>query len=226
MMTEVVQAEHGTGKRAAVAGYKVAGKTATAQKVDFVTGGYSKDKRIGSFAGFLPADDPKVAIIVSIDEPEGEPYGGVVAAPAFSRLAEGIMRHLGVAHTEPIVARAPEKAKDAQTAAKDDAAVAGEVDVEDGGDEGDADEVVAAAGEGGEVGGNAFSKSEVVAAPEQGRVMPDLMGRSLRSVIRITSESGLGLYVEGSGHAVVQRPAPGTLVKPGTLVTVRFEPPG
>jgi len=102
MMTGVVD-EEGTGTRARVPGFNVAGKTGTAQKVDPVTGGYSVDKRVASFVGFVPADDPKLVLAVTIDEPQGIPYGGVVAAPVFSRIASQALIDLNVAPTEPVV---------------------------------------------------------------------------------------------------------------------------
>jgi cell division protein FtsI (penicillin-binding protein 3) len=95
MMVGVTQAG-GTGARAAVPGFDVAGKTGTAQKVDPIAGGYSKDKRVASFMGFVPAEQPRIALRVVVDEPETSPYGGVVAAPAFARMAAGILRYLGV----------------------------------------------------------------------------------------------------------------------------------
>jgi len=82
----------GTGKKAAVPGFKAAGKTGTAQKL-MPGGGYSNDKFIASFVGFVPYDQPKVVITVSIDEPHPVYYGGEVAAPAFSRLASQIMAY-------------------------------------------------------------------------------------------------------------------------------------
>ncbi|MCD4689223.1 MAG: transpeptidase family protein [Desulfuromonadaceae bacterium] len=99
MMVSVVS-EGGTGPLAQVPGFTVAGKTGTAQKVDPVTGGYSKDKRVSSFVGFLPAEAPRLVILVVVDEPEGQTYGGLVAAPVFSRIAEQSLRHLGVSPTE------------------------------------------------------------------------------------------------------------------------------
>jgi cell division protein FtsI (penicillin-binding protein 3) len=95
-MMEGVTVEGGTGMNAAVDGFKVAGKTGTAQKVDPVTHGYSVDKRIASFIGFVPADDPKLTILVVIDEPKTSPYGGVVAAPAFRAIAGQSLCYLNV----------------------------------------------------------------------------------------------------------------------------------
>ncbi|NCG18700.1 MAG: PASTA domain-containing protein [Rhodobacterales bacterium] len=84
----------GTATRAAVHGYKVAGKTGTAEKVK--NGVYTR-ARIGSFMGFVPADNPVVAIVVIVDEPsKGSRYGGIVAAPAFSEIAGQTLRYLGV----------------------------------------------------------------------------------------------------------------------------------
>lgn len=81
---------------AAVEGYRVAGKTGTAQKVDPITKGYSVDKRTASFVGFVPAGNPRLTILVVVDEPKTSPYGGVVAAPAFSAIAQQTLCYLKV----------------------------------------------------------------------------------------------------------------------------------
>jgi cell division protein FtsI (penicillin-binding protein 3) len=87
----------GTGKGAAVEGYTVAGKTGTAQKFDATLGRYSSQKTVASFVGYLPAERPRVTILVSLDEPQGElAWGGVAAAPVFSAIARSIMRYLHV----------------------------------------------------------------------------------------------------------------------------------
>ncbi len=97
----------GTGRKAAVPGFRVAGKTGTAQKIDPATGAYSSTLLVGSFVGFVPVEDPKLAIVVVIDEPQTEGWGGVVAAPVFRRIAEQALPYLGVTSQEPIkVARA------------------------------------------------------------------------------------------------------------------------
>ncbi len=92
----------GTGSRAAVPGYRVAGKTGTAQKIDPKTGVYSSTLFVGSFVGFVPADDPRLAIVAVIDEPYAEAWGGVVAAPVFRSVAEQALRYLGVPAGEPV----------------------------------------------------------------------------------------------------------------------------
>jgi len=79
--------EDGTGTQARIKGFLVGGKTGTAQKVEPGSGRYSATKRTASFIGFLPLNDPKLLILVVIDEPRGQVYGGVVAAPAFNQIA-------------------------------------------------------------------------------------------------------------------------------------------
>src|SRR5690606_29107556 len=100
-MMESVVAKGGTAPRAAVPGYRVSGKTGTAQKVDPVAGGYS-DKRIASFIGTVPAEAPRLVIHVVVDEPESNVYGGIVAAPAFKEIATDTLAYLGVAPSEPV----------------------------------------------------------------------------------------------------------------------------
>lgn len=100
-MLKEVTSEGGTGTMAKVEGFEVAGKTGTAQKADLIHGGYAAAKRVGSFVGFVPADDPKLVVLVLVDEPEVAVYGGVVAAPAFRNIARGALRHLAVAPRTP-----------------------------------------------------------------------------------------------------------------------------
>ena len=102
-MMETVTGEGGTGTKAAMDGFRVAGKTGTAQKVDPVTHTYSS-KRIGSFVGFVPADKPKLTITVIIDEPQGVKYGGIVAAPAFRAIAQNSLAYLKIQPNQPITA--------------------------------------------------------------------------------------------------------------------------
>ena len=88
--------ENGTGKKAAIDGFEVAGKTGTAQKYIAETQSYSKTEFISSFIGYAPADNPRLAILVMIDSPKGGHWGGVVAAPVFVKIAEKSLRHLNV----------------------------------------------------------------------------------------------------------------------------------
>ncbi len=99
-MLEVVVSEQGTGQRAAIPGFRVAGKTGTAWKSG--AGGYSKDRYLAVFAGLAPASDPRLAAVVVIDEPSGAAYyGGDVAAPVFARIVGGALRMLAVAPDQP-----------------------------------------------------------------------------------------------------------------------------
>jgi len=99
--------EDGTGTQARVKGFLVGGKTGTAQKVEPGTGRYSSTKRTASFVGFLPLQDPELLILVVIDEPRGQVYGGVVAAPAFNQIAVKTAYYLGIQPTEAIASASP-----------------------------------------------------------------------------------------------------------------------
>ena len=90
--------KNGTGKRAAIDGVEVAGKTGTAQKV--VGGKYSHKKYFASFIGFAPADDPKVAVVVMFDEPYPNYYGGTVAAPVFREVVVNTLKYLAVSELD------------------------------------------------------------------------------------------------------------------------------
>ncbi len=103
MMQRVVSS--GTGKLARVPGYGVAGKTGTSQKV--VDGRIAQGTYIASFVGFAPVPNPQVAMLVSVDEPQGAYYGGQVAAPVFGRLMRDILRYLGIGPTEPAAPPGP-----------------------------------------------------------------------------------------------------------------------
>ncbi len=96
LMLNAATSETGTGSAARVPGFPVAGKTGTAQKIQ-VGKGYAKGQYISSFAGFIPANDPKYVIYVAIDNPRYQYYGGDVAAPLFSRIASYAVRQAGLA---------------------------------------------------------------------------------------------------------------------------------
>lgn len=100
-MLRDVTNEGGTGTEAKVDGFDVAGKTGTAQKAE--RGSYSAKKRVSSFVGFVPADNPRLVSLVLVDEPEGSVYGGIVAAPAFRNIAQGALRQLAVAPRSGVV---------------------------------------------------------------------------------------------------------------------------
>jgi cell division protein FtsI/penicillin-binding protein 2 len=95
-MLKGVLAPGGTASEVAIDGYHLAGKTGTANKIDPTTGEYSKSKYVASFVGFAPAEHPKLLIAVMVDEPEGDIYGGSVAAPAFGRIASFALQNLRI----------------------------------------------------------------------------------------------------------------------------------
>ncbi len=200
MLTAVTE-PGGTAMEAAVDGYLVAGKTGTAQKADYVHGGYAKDKWLASFIGFAPAERPAIVISVVIDEPTIAHYGGTVAGPVFRRIAEVTLRHMGIA---PRGRQASLKAKKAQ-----------EVDKAEG----------AADGEGGE---SEAGKPERV---ERGKsAVPDVRGLPLRQAVIALHAESLVPEVRGSGIVVSQDPQPHQTLPHGALVRLRlerrrFEPP-
>ncbi|HET7339936.1 MAG TPA: penicillin-binding protein [Methylomirabilota bacterium] len=94
LMTQVVAA--GTGHNAAIPGYEVAGKTGTAQKLDPATRRYSRNPGVLSFVGFAPADEPRLVMLVMLDEPKNEHWGSEAAAPIFSAIGTEVLRYLEV----------------------------------------------------------------------------------------------------------------------------------
>jgi cell division protein FtsI (penicillin-binding protein 3) len=99
-MLEMVVEPGGTAPRAQITGYRVAGKTGTAHKLE--GRGYAHDKYVASFVGFAPASAPRLIVAVMIDQPVGQYYGGSVAGPVFSSVMAGALRLLGVAPDAPV----------------------------------------------------------------------------------------------------------------------------
>ena len=108
-MLEAVVGPGGTARRAGVASYRVGGKTGTARKVG--QSGYDKNRYTGVFAGLAPINDPRLAIVIVIDEPGGDAYyGGLTAAPVFSKVAAGALRMLAIepeSGQKPVAATGP-----------------------------------------------------------------------------------------------------------------------
>lgn len=100
-MMEQVTSDQGTAKKANVPGYRVAGKTGTVHKVS--ANGYEAHQYLGLFAGVAPADNPRIAMVVVIDDPKGDAYyGGLVAAPVFSRIMSGLLRVKNIPPTKTV----------------------------------------------------------------------------------------------------------------------------
>lgn len=191
---ELVVGDGGTAQRAALPGYRVAGKTGTAQKVDPVRGGYGKG-RVASFGGFVPADDPRFVILVVIDEPQTSSYGGVVAAPAFRAIAQGALEAWGIPPSEPVAKKAEEKKTRRSRAKALAQAAEGPITV--------AEEPAEGAG--------------------QVRV-PQVEGLFARAAIKALAEASLEVEMEGTGRVVDQHPPAGSVVDQGSRVAVTLQP--
>ncbi|MCG0276992.1 MAG: stage V sporulation protein D [Thermanaeromonas sp.] len=219
----------GTGRNAYIPGYRVAGKTGTAQKPG--PGGYQEGKYVASFIGFAPANDPQILALVIVDEPQGYPYyGGVVAAPIFQRVVADALRYLKIPpqYVETPKEEGEKKSVEVpsltglsvQEAKAKLAALGLEARVE---------------GEGGVV--VAQIPKEGVMVPQGSKVIlflqgqgeeprvPDLTGLRIPEAAEVLEALGLKLWPEGSGQAGEQNPVPGTRVPRGTQVKVKFYEP-
>jgi cell division protein FtsI (penicillin-binding protein 3) len=199
----VVADADGTGKKARIEGWRVAGKTGTAQKADAATGGYSADKRFSSFVGFVPADAPRFVIGVFIDEPKGEVYGGDVAAPVFREVAEHALKARGVPQTGAAVASAGVVPPPLPAPATEPAS--------------DREEAVDPP---------AVELSARRAPAGTAVTVPAVQGLAARAALRRLEAADLGGDVRGSGRVTAQVPRAGTVVRPGTRVRLTLAPPG
>jgi len=222
--------ENGTGKSAYLEGFSIAGKTGTAQKVG--PGGYMPGKYIASFAGFTPADNPQLVMLVIIDEPVGLYYGGQIAAPAFATVMKDIFQYLKVTpHVMKNVVNerqepyrvVPNVINLLVTEAMQELHKAGlQVRIEETGER-VADQIPKP--------GSRIPKDSSVLlytmTPRYGVgeiTVPDCSGRSLREVSDILAEMGLSIKPTGVGlKSVKQEPSPGVKVLPGTTITIFFE---
>lgn len=208
MLVAVTEGE-GTGIEAAFHGFKVAGKTATAQKADPATGRYTQDRFTSSFIGFVPADRPRVAVVVVLDEPMLTHAGGAVAAPVFRRVAEFALRYMGVK---------PEGSGDVSLA--------------------DVGRAASAAASGSAPAASAPVPWRTVAPPVSPELpvipvndgpsarLPDFVGMPARDALRTAVALGVAPSVLGSGVVARQEPVAGATVPRGTVVRLFLEPPG
>ncbi|HUL34618.1 MAG TPA: penicillin-binding protein [Candidatus Eisenbacteria bacterium] len=210
----------GTGKLARLDGWTAGGKTGTAQKIDPKTGRYSRTNVIASFTGFAPINNPAVAILVSIDSPQGYPHeGGNVAAPAFKRIAEQVLSYLDVPRDVPVNPTLVQTAyrtgsEQGKAQADDDTPMdfSAEVETLPGNKHSDAGKA-----------GRANAPEVTVAVDEGGDIaVPDFRGKTMREVMDVCFRLGLNPVLVGSSLAVQQAPAPGAKVRRGAKVTVQF----
>jgi len=188
MMRDVVETENGTGTKAHIDGLEVGGKTGTAQKAK-ASGGYG-DKYVADFVGFIPAINPEYMILVMVDEPEPNHYGGVVAAPAVRDVALKTLAYLG---------RLPESvrlAEEKEQQAEDPQAQTGPLSAQP-------TPVTTA-----ETLGVAFPPVNLSADSPS---VPNLVGLPLREAAELLASKGIVPILQGSGLVVAkQNPAPGT----------------
>jgi cell division protein FtsI (penicillin-binding protein 3) len=201
LLVAVTEGE-GTGLEAAIDGYRVAGKTATAQKTDPATGRYSLDRYVASFVGFVPAEKPLVTIAVMIDEPMVEHAGGAVAAPIFRRVAKMALE------TRGLIPRGVLRADLGELSASPDPARAAYAALRAA--EGKKPPVQESVGSG--------------PAPAGKVRIPDMTGLPARTALAKVHGLGLLPTMQGSGLIVSQSPPPGSVLEPGAAVTLVFEP--
>jgi cell division protein FtsI (penicillin-binding protein 3) len=207
MLTAVTE-DGGTGLEAQVPGFRVAGKTATAQKVDAGTGKYSADKFTASFVGFVPAERPRLVVAVVLDEPMIGHYGGDLAGPVFRRVAEAGLRYLGVTPSAPPhklshVTRANDPADQTMAAMKGT--------------------TLASPPASPSAPSIAPAPPNAATPPDAARV-PDASGMAARDAARAISAVGLVPQIEGSGRLVKQNPPAGTIAPKGSAVRLVLEP--
>jgi cell division protein FtsI (penicillin-binding protein 3) len=204
MMVNVVR--NGTGHNAAIPGYDVAGKTGTAQKMDPATRRYSRAPGVLSFVGFVPADDPRLAMIVLLDEPKNEKWGSEAAAPIFAAIGREVLRYLNVAprDSSPVPIVRGEMASAAPSLTRTGTG-AGEPPALD----------VAAVPAG---------ATEAALAPAADPVMPRLAGLSLRQAMETLAPHGVRLDITGRGVVTGQLPLPGAPLPPGTICRLQLAP--
>jgi cell division protein FtsI (penicillin-binding protein 3) len=195
IMTTVVR--EGTGRNATIAGYQVAGKTGTAQKLDPAARRYSRAPGVLSFAGFAPADDPRIAMLVMLDEPKNERWGSEAAAPIWAAIAREALRHLNVPprDTTPV------------------AIVRG--DPIEAGTERPT----------GRPGVEALARPVTLTGSSEPAVMPPLWGLSLRHAMDQLAPLDVRVEIAGRGVVVGQAPAPGTPLEPGTACRLTLASP-
>ncbi len=196
-MLESVVEQGGTAPRARMDEYRVAGKTGTAQKVDPIARGYS-DKRIASFVGIVPAEAPRAVILVVIDEPKTDVYGGLVAAPAFKEIALQAMPQLNAPKSREVTVAAVPAKPEPKGKPEKSVVTAGIEKLE-----------------------QMDTVTEDVVADGAVRV-PDVKGLAGRVAVAQLLTAALEPHLAGSGRVVSQRPAAGSLVEKGTRITVEL----
>ena len=221
-------------RRAGTPGYRVAGKTGTAQKVDPDTGAYSKTAYVPSFVGFAPVNQPSITVVIVLDSPIGDYYGGLVAAPVFPRVATQVLRFRDVPPELPVSGPPrPEPlappVEMADMVAADPAPRVEELQ---------AGQVILVAAvqhprtlprqkhspgpDSPPSSGRASTSGKGVSLRVADRSVPDFRGQTVRQVVSRATALGLRLEWSGHGRARRQWPRAGAPVARGQKVIVEF----
>ena len=200
IMTRVVS--DGTGHNAAIAGFEVAGKTGTAQKMDPATRRYSRAPGVLSFVGFTPADDPRLAMIVLLDEPKNEKWGSEAAAPIFAAIGTEALRylHAPLKNSPPVQIVLGEPQPQARRAITTGGAERSEARV-------------------------SVERSEAGVSADSPTAMPAVVGLSLRQAMETLAPLDVRLEVAGRGVVSAQAPVAGAALAPGALARLTLHPP-
>lgn len=188
--------EEGTGQKARIAGFSVAGKTGTAQKFDSETGQYSKDRAVVSFVGVVPADSPEMVIAVILDEPQGNSTGGTSAAPAFREIASRSLYYRRVPGQVPVPDDEPLPVRLCTALTWENR------------------------------GGSKLMQGQEAEISLEEQRMPALKGLPLRSALRVLEGLPITIRMEGSGTVVFQRPKPDSRIQAGQTLWLRASPEG
>jgi len=197
LLRNVVMSDGGTAAKARVDGFIVAGKTGTAQMVNPENGAYFQNRHVSSFVGFLPADDPRLLILVVLYDVGHEHFGGLIAAPVFSEIAQGAVRDLNItAPNQPYdtagMIPMPDFGKDSagrNSDAKSAAAASAAVD----------------------------DYLPVLTGSKLTRATPNFAGLSLRRAIELARISRVNVDVHGGGYVVAQAPGAGAPLNHSTV---------
>ena len=223
----------GTGKNAYIEGYRVGGKTGTAQKI-IPGGGYSSNEFVASFLGVAPVNDPQIVALVIIDTPQGIYFGGQIAAPVFKNVVRDSLRYLqvpaqvapdkigGSAKESVVVPNLTEMSL--PNALSQLQKIKLSVDVI-----GDGTKVKAQlplAGNKLTQGGQVILYTSIPAAGSNPEtvVVPDLTGKNVLEVNELTKLLNLNFELQGSGEVIRQEPVPGIQIPVGSKITVFMEP--
>lgn len=218
----------GGAKNARIPGYRIGGKTGTAQV--YKDGRIVRNVHIGSFLGFAPADDPRIALLVIVDEADTPvDYGGTTAAPFARQILEDVLPYLGYQpdegeDSEPV--QVPDVTGQPLWEARRTLSSMGLKVLDDGGS-GSVTAQMPSAGATLRNGGQMmlFTYDEALPETETLVCVPDVSGKSIASAASLLRQRGLEMEIDGSGFAVSQEPAAGNFLAPDSVVLVHFELP-